>query len=182
MMDDLFKDHKLKKVTGNPLKSAILYKEGLGRMESCLIIESSEGIIICGDMCPGRKGVISDFKYDFRWFSSNLSSDYLCSKFLEEVWVPEYAISCIDDLAKDPNLPDYCKKAAEFLEEFEQEKAYGKDSSVFGDPNPFYHWYTDYFDDGPEHIGYTYDPTDKALLVSIQKAFSRQYYASVYIE
>lgn len=43
-------------------------------------------IVIYGDLCPGRDGVISSTGYDLRWFIESGGDDYLLSKFLEKDW------------------------------------------------------------------------------------------------
>jgi hypothetical protein len=62
---------------------------GQGRMMSTLFIFGPEGIVIMGDLCPGRpgnRGSISSYNYGIGWFSKKLSEYYLCEKFLSKEW------------------------------------------------------------------------------------------------
>ena len=59
-----------------------------GRMGSTLLMETPEGLVISGDVCPraNTRGVISDLGYNLGWFAGTSSADYLASKFLEKGW------------------------------------------------------------------------------------------------
>lgn len=48
-------------------------------------------IVLSGDYCPGRHGVVSAGGYGRGWFSGQLSSRYLAEKFLSKGWHAENA-------------------------------------------------------------------------------------------
>lgn len=65
-----------------------------------------EGIVIQGDFTPGNSnGVCSKAGYGARWFSDDLSVDYLAEKFLQKQWTKEAASDWlqwrIDDLEEE---------------------------------------------------------------------------------
>jgi hypothetical protein len=67
---------------------------GMGRMQSCLIMFSPEGINILGDLCPGndaRNSGVHAYGYGLDWFAGHLSWSYLCEKFLSKEWHKELA-------------------------------------------------------------------------------------------
>lgn len=69
------------------------------RIDSCRIIFTPDGIVICGDLCPGdgnNGGLVSDLGYGLGWFAGELGSDYLCSKFLRQKFVPQLAMKEIE--------------------------------------------------------------------------------------
>lgn len=97
-MRESLKDHKLELVLDAPrFRAFYLKRPGEGRMMSTLIVFTPEGIVVCGDLCPGHgdgasRGVISTLGYGEGWFSGKLSEDYLCEKFLNSmVWELERA-------------------------------------------------------------------------------------------
>ena len=49
-----------------------------GRMGSTLLMETPEGIVITGDLCPRThtRGVISDLNYTLGWFAGTNSAEY----------------------------------------------------------------------------------------------------------
>jgi hypothetical protein len=93
--DETFKKHFLEQVLDTPkFKAFYLKAPGLGRMESCLIMFSPEGINILGDLCPGndsRNSGVHAYGYGLEWFAGNLSWSYLCEKFLSKEWHKELA-------------------------------------------------------------------------------------------
>ena len=79
-------DHVLEVVTlDTDLQAFYLKREGSGRMMSTLIIFSPEGITLIGDLVPCRHGCNSALGYGLRWFSDELSPDYLQEKFPDVV-------------------------------------------------------------------------------------------------
>lgn len=95
-----FKDHVLQEVSSGEKIKAFYLKRPNTRSESCLILFTPEGIVITGDMTPGR-GAVSAFGYGLDWFVSELGWDYLASKFLDKEWVPELAVEYCRDAASD---------------------------------------------------------------------------------
>lgn len=93
--DDHFKDHVLTQVLdADKFKAFYLKNPKYGRMESCMILFSPEGINILGDLCPGndpRNSGVHASGYGLDWFAGGLSSSYLCEKFLGKEWHQEIA-------------------------------------------------------------------------------------------
>lgn len=157
------------------LKAWYLRRPSSGRMWSTLILSTAEGLVIMGDLCPGRNGVISCYGYDHRWFGAKLSEQYLCSKFLQREWVPEKGSREIRELIlterRHGNLPkDDARNAWEDLRSAEEygnlsgERAYQIVSEAGFD-----------FDG----IGYDYNPSAAAWLCAIQQRFHELYAASL---
>lgn len=95
---DMLKDHFLIEQGGTDRIRAFYLKHKdrqiYGRMQSTYFLFTPEGIIITGDLCPGndnRNSGVHAFGYNFDWFVSRLSEDYICSKFLDESWHEELA-------------------------------------------------------------------------------------------
>ena len=90
------KNHYLEQVLDTPrFKAFYLKQPGMGRMQSCMILFSPEGINILGDLCPGndkRNSGVHAAGYGLDWFAGNLSWSYLCEKFLTKEWHQELAI------------------------------------------------------------------------------------------
>lgn len=128
-MPDLSK-HVLTEIqSGGPISAYQLHRPEYGRMESCLILETPEGIVIMGDFCPNRNhGCTSDYKYSLDWFAGELGIGYLLEKFgLEEKYQPELAAEGVkfwlDEMLADEDLhPDWRewaeKEATRSFEEF----------------------------------------------------------------
>src|ERR1700744_5534707 len=74
------------------VKAFYLRRPGDGRMMSCLILFTVEGIVIMGDLTPCHNGVISCLGYGLGWFADRKSEDYLCEKFLRKEFVPKLAL------------------------------------------------------------------------------------------
>lgn len=105
-MEHSLKDHVLEQVLDTEkFKGFYLKPPGRTRMMSTLILFTPEGIIICGDLCPGNRGAnrgnVSAFGYALDWFASKLGEDYLCSKFLDKDWHEELAVRDLDRMAKE---------------------------------------------------------------------------------
>jgi hypothetical protein len=86
----MFSKHELTRVSTDP-EAYYLHEPGamkagrlVQRAQSTYILFTKEGIVVMGDLCPGRNGVISNLGYGVEWFSGRLSEDYLCSKFLDQ--------------------------------------------------------------------------------------------------
>jgi hypothetical protein len=94
--DQMLATHILEQVLDTPKFKAFYLKEpGMGRMQSCLILFSPEGINILGDLCPGndtRNSGVHAYGYGLDWFAGRLSWSYLCEKFLSKDWHKEVAI------------------------------------------------------------------------------------------
>lgn len=76
-------------------QSYLLYQPGRGRIMSCLITFTPEGISITGDIAPLKNGVNSRPGYGKGWFSGNLSVDYLREKFSDvKKYRDDHALLC----------------------------------------------------------------------------------------
>lgn len=162
-------------------KAFYLKRPGEGRMMSTLILFTPEGIILTGDLCPKDHGAPSVFGYGIGWFASKLSEDYLCSKFLREVWQEEVAVADIvrnvrdeeEEAKANPDDPYYQK---------------GRWKKVQDE------WVTDWSDkrrddlydaiieqgfDSESMPGYDYPLADAGWLCAIQQRFAELYKAAV---
>ena len=103
--DKIFENHYLEQVLDTDrFKAFYMRAPGLGRMESCLIMFSPEGINILGDLCPGndtRNSGVHAYGYGLDWFAGRLSWSYLCEKFLSKEWHRELAEEDCRDRAAD---------------------------------------------------------------------------------
>ncbi len=145
-----------------------------GRMMSTLVLETPEGLVICGDLCPRDRGVVSDLGYGAAWFAGQLSPDYLCSKFLRKEWVPEAAAEKLLDLIAeavtegDLSAEDAATHGAEVRNEHDLTPDRARE--IF--ENAGLREFTDY--DWNE-----YDPNDTRWLIAIQRRFAALYHAEV---
>ena len=80
--DEVLKDHELTKISDKPLTYMLHKRKKLKgvipHLESTMLIFSSEGIIILGDLCPNLHGVISKGNYSLKWFVD--TNDYSLAK------------------------------------------------------------------------------------------------------
>lgn len=105
-MRETLRDHVLEEIPAGERIKAFYIKEPGTRMGSSLILFTPEGIAIMGDLTPGR-GAMSVYGYGLSWFASELGEDYLCGKFLEKEWVPEYAADYCRWMAKEVRKGQY---------------------------------------------------------------------------
>jgi hypothetical protein len=186
-------------MTKRGVEPAIVYqlrKPGYGGMEGVDVVllggdGVAERIIVTGDLCPNdNQGCASNIGYGLGWFAGKSSGQYLCSKFLRTTWVPEVARAALRDrLAEEEKEADesgsMCDRAdaktraaklAEAIENVEE------NGDSIDDPTrsaeAFYELWTDVYQDGPEDTGFDYDPRSAALLIAIQEAFARLYWAA----
>ncbi len=108
--DEMFSKHVLEQVLDTPKFKAFYLKEpGMGRMQSCLVMFSPEGINILGDLCPGndaRNSGVHAYGYGLDWFVGQLSWSYLCEKFLSKEWHRELAEEDCRRIADDIMMGD----------------------------------------------------------------------------
>jgi hypothetical protein len=171
IMKDALKNHVLDEVLTHEAFRAFYMKEpGQGRMMSTLFIETPEGIVIMGDLCPGgpkNQGSISDFGYGFGWFGGKLSEGYLCSKFLTEEWQAEAAFEWVVDHIKDIEKGDEEGKV-EYFREIERDLLGGEvDESQFRNALERAGYVCD---DGTP--GYDYHRSTAGWLCALQQRFS----------
>lgn len=162
-----YENHVLEKVGNDPL-SFMLRAPDHQRIQSTMIIFSAEGIVICGDLCPCRNGVISDYGYGIDWFSTKKSDGDLCEKFLRrDYWDSEAAIVELCECAADDYHPDEASDLEDLISDI---RGGGIHSA-----GALYERLADIgiqCDDGPPG-DCRYDPHDAALLVGCHRAFVR---------
>ena len=74
-------DHELTEIPGGYL----MKKPDDGNF-ALAVVEVRRHIVLVGDLMIDGNGAVSVCGYDLGWFAQKLSEDYLCSKFLREVW------------------------------------------------------------------------------------------------
>ena len=187
---ETLKDHKLRRVLyDEKLNISIwrMWRPGTG-FYRVLLTFSQEGVVLQGDITYGvNTGACGTFQYSYEldWFSGKLSEDYLCGKFLRQIWVPKYAIEWQkEELARatngeEPEEMEMMDWSAELIEgardiitdlernlinnEFEFHQAL---------ENLTEHGY-DY--DSMEIPGYGYEPTSAMWLCAVQQKFVELY-------
>lgn len=163
------KNHTFKVLQDDgPVRAYYLQPAGGGRMESTLLVDTPEGIVIMGDWVPRLHGVISACGYNLDWFATPKDPESLAVKFgLQKEWQPDQAFeeaepylqSLLDDA--DLSREDYtdhidtirlaCEEGNRFAFVEACEEAGLCDVSEFG-------------------LGY--DPDDLGRLVAIQHRFA----------
>jgi hypothetical protein len=177
-MRDALKNHVLEEAlqkTGE-FQAFYLKEPGQGRMMSTLFVFTPEGIVICGDLCPGgpgNQGSISNFGYGLGWFSGRLSEGYLCEKFLSREWQPkvaeEWCREHIEELKKEAAEE---KKAVEKLEDWEDLL----DSLTVREiGNDRFHEALQDLDYYVEDEGYDYPLSSAGWLCVLQQRFAEEY-------
>ncbi len=173
-MAEGIKDHALVQIIDSEkFKSFYMKRLGKGRIMSTLITFTPEGIVIQGDLTPGRNGNVSCLGYGLGWFRSRLSEDYLCEKFLELGWFPELAARDLRRIIKEIKAgellqyDDYAVKEMGQLANVCDDGDIGMES--FRDD-----WHT--IDDDYESTpGWGYNPREKGWLCAIQQRFAELY-------
>lgn len=149
------------------VKGWYLKRPGSGRSMSTLILSTREGLVILGDLCPKRYGVISGYGYDWQWFAGKKSEGYLCEKFLSREFILEQAIPAL----------------REAIIEGRRSGAIGQDKArealnriTLGDvegPESCYEIFTDAGLSDIESLGHDYNPADAGWLCAIQQRFAQ---------
>ena len=146
------------------------------RNPSTQFVFTPEGIVIMGDLCPARQGIISCYGYGLKWFVGKLSAGYLAGKFLATDFqvdvVCELLSNCADngaDFWDEPVTtdPDEIRALAGAIEGNEVGMHAFRDT-VAED----WGWSEDCCD----LPGWTYNTEDWALLVALQERFSELYW------
>ena len=152
-----------------------LKRVGEGRMMSTLIVFTPEGIVIQGDLTPERNGTVSNYGYGLGWFCGQLGEDYLCSKFLEKKFVPEFAMRGLRYEILQQRRDGYLEKdkARELWDSMRW-----LDDPI--SPERTYKFWTDELrnDSGEGCPGYGYEPGEAGWLCAIQQRFSELYNAT----
>jgi hypothetical protein len=164
------KDHVLVWLdAGKDVKAAYLKKPGEGRMMSCLITFTPEGIVIQGDLTPGRLGNVSMQGYGLEWFAGPLSEDYLCEKFLEKRFSKERTVEAIKETIISR------RREGKIHREFARELWDGIPGGDEADASDFYYFITMDLGGDSEDMRQDYDPAEAGWLCAIQKRFSDLY-------
>ncbi len=176
MVQDL-KNHVLEKILDTDKFQAFRMKDpGQGRSMSTLITFTPEGIVIQGDLTPGRNGNVSCRGYGVGWFRGRLSEDYLAEKFLEKDWYAEVAATWLRRHLKEiadgietakpeavkmiQALASRCEDGDLYIESFRED------------------WEEIYEDwDWESTPGFGYKPDEHAWLCVIQRKFAELYNA-----
>ncbi len=167
----MLRDHALREITkpDSPVRAFYLEQPGT-RAQSTLIVFTPEGIALMGDLTPTNHGDVSALGYGLHWFTGNLGTDYLCSKFLEKSWVSERAVARLRDDAAEAE--DDERKAG--LNEI----AADIDVGDIGQ-NEMMEALADLdIHDETYEIGMDYDPGRAGLLIAIQRRFAELFDAN----
>ncbi len=164
MADRTFANHILTvELDTENYKAYMLRAKPGERMNGVLLLFCPEGIVITGDHGPDINGCISSRTCGLDWFRTTMDGEYLCGKFLDKVWVPEYAAQCLREYAEDSDQDkDEMLDLARRIEE--------DDMSMFDFYNEMKDIAYSYLTDGGS-IGYTYDWIVRTKLIAIQRRF-----------
>lgn len=134
----------------------------------------SERIIVTGDYCPGRRGVISDVGYSFDWFTRSAHSpQYLAEKFLEKKWdrgvFRADLTGLIQDMVQDAfEMRDQC--VLDDAKALRDEVLCGL--SIHGSESEIFSALSDIIVDPSDYsLGINYPVGDMAMLAAIQHTF-----------
>lgn len=170
----MLREHELREITKPDATVRAFYLAKPGeRAQSTLIVFTPEGIALMGDLTPNNHGDVSAIGYGLDWFASNLSTDYLCSKFFAKTWIPQRAIDRVREMA------------AERLEEYEDPKkqealleiAHDIDNHDIGQDGLICALGDIDIHDETYEIGMDYDPNKAGLLIAIQRRFAELWQA-----
>ena len=151
-----------------------LREPGSGWMQCARLVffKNPVQILVTGDLCPLRHGVVSDMRYGIEWFAGRLGESYLCEKFLKQEWVPEKCRDELKGLLADLTEDDDAKDREAIEELLEQDFNEIGESGV---RDALCETNSGYCDDGTP--GYTYNPRDAGILCGIQQRFAELYRA-----
>ena len=197
-----FADYTMVKHGAEPAIIYQLRKPGHGGMDGVDLIllggeHVGQRIVVTGDLSPNdNQGCQSNLGYGLDWFAGRCSDHYLCEKFFRKVWVPDLARAelrerlveeqqeAADDEGNNAKARAELRERVEKLEEAVEHVE--EDGDSIDDPTrsaeAFHDLWVDVYHDGPEGMGYGYDPRSAALLVAIQETFSRLYWAAREVE
>lgn len=176
MMKDL-KDHVLEQILDTEKFRAFRMRQpGQGRIMSTLITFTPEGIVIQGDLTPGRNGNVSCLGYDIGWFRGRLSEGYLAEKFLEKGWHSEVAATDLRFVLKEIAAGNEEAKPGD-VEEIQDLIKRCEDGDL-GDESFRDAWELIYKDwDWEWSLGWGYKPSEHMWLCAIQQKFAELYNA-----
>jgi hypothetical protein len=172
-MKESLKDHVLVPVLPHKGAWASFYlrKPGEGRMMSCLITFTPEGIVIQGDLTPGRNGNVSVLGYGLDWFAGQLSEDYLCEKFLERRFSRERTVQAIKETILEKRRQGDIGRldARLFWNELRDDPEAGEEG--------LYNFISERLDGDGEDMRQDYNKGEAGWLCAIQQRFSALYHA-----
>ena len=152
-------------------------KQNGSRVRTTLITETPEGLAITGDFAPSDGVHSRGGYYSAKWFAGELSSDYLCEKFLrKEDRLEDNLPRLLRDLLNGNFLGCYevSGDIEAFIEKLQNiEERPGWESRILEVTQDFVGKY-----DVHELLGEyfcSYDRRDAMMLVAIQRAFSMLY-------
>jgi hypothetical protein len=158
---------------GKDIQAFYLKKPGDGRMMSTLILFTPEGIVLQGDLTPGRNGNVSVLGYGVGWFASDLSEDYLCEKFLQKEFIADKAKRAIQESILERRKEGSIdrEKARELWYETVKQWDHNLD-----DPHDAHAFWTECLEqDGADCPFYGYEPGEAGWLCAIQQRFATLY-------
>lgn len=164
----------------------------MGRMQSCMILFTPEGIVLCGDWCPNdNQGLCSNYGYGLPWFIKKLGEQYLCEKFLRKEYRPEYARAYVEQRIEELKS-DVAEGLCRSRNSSENKivvlaKALGADDGTSEEGEHFgtFERFVALMDETDDHDALTdgvmmgYNPRDAALLCGLQQTFAKLYPALV---
>jgi len=177
-MEADLKDHVLEQVLDTEkFQSFYMKRPGGGRVMSTLITFTPEGIVIQGDLTPGRHGNVSCLGYGLGWFRGQLSGSYLAEKFLQQGWYTEVAVVDLREFLK--NIADGNEEAKPGDVEKIQELIKRCEDGDIGTEG-FREAWEDIYEDWcwDWSLGWGYNPTEHSWLCVIQQRFAALYNAA----
>jgi len=158
---------------------------GYGRMQSCMILFTPEGIVICGDWCPNdNQGLCSNYGYGLSWFVKKLGEQYLCEKFLHKEYLPEHAREYVERRIEEINFDiadgerdeeDVEEKLDDLRSALAADSGTSTEGEYFGTLERFSELMgkTEDWDALTDGVCMGYNPRDAALLCGLQQTFSK---------
>ena len=160
---------------------------GYGRMQSCMILFTPEGIVLCGDWCPNdNQGLCSNYGYGLPWFVKKLGEQYLCEKFLRKEYRPEYARDYVVHRIEEINFDiadghrdeeDVKEKLDDLRSALAADDGTSTEGEFFGTHESFSELMgkTEDWDALTDGVMMGYNPRDASLLCGLQQTFSKLY-------
>ena len=140
---------------------------GEGRIQSTDIIVTGDYTVICGDLCPGRNGVVSTLGIGLGFLSHPRSPTYLAERFLPFGWYPALAHIHLDSFADFSEDPMFALDAVCELHGMIDD----------GDVRGLSDWFTKRGWGAEDVPGHGYEPSDLELLSLINRRFAALYAA-----
>jgi hypothetical protein len=146
-----------------------IVRENYGRMESTTLTQADEYLVIHGDLCPGKHGVVSPIGYTLDWFARATSPHYLGEKFLQKGWHKELAEKWVaEQLAM--SLSEWADYGLEFDQRDKLKELCLDDMGDRMFYDALYEIESSWVEE--DLPGYDYDPQDMRVLCAIQQRFA----------